>query len=272
MPTGMSPASAHNYCTNLVNFPAELLGSVAFNDEPIRLRIHGVKEMFPGLFEMLDQAETLVESAEAFHSYMSAIFGLDTEQRVKSDEPRRFRSDYLRLLRGWGCDSNSREGAVLKGWVESRFGLLPSFHHKALGRYGSPEWMAYVEEKMSSRFHNNSIQVQLDLLYEFCQWALARFAAPGQRHMTLHRGVHDFSEHAIIERIDRRTAVINLNNLNSFTADRDIAGEFGDIILTAEVPVVKILFFPQLVSRHGLKGEAEYLVIGGDYRLICRYD
>ena len=258
--------------TNLVGVPTEWLASVVFNESPVRLRIAGVHEMFAGLFEMLDQAESLAEAAQAFHTYLAAIFGLDAEQRDQPGEPRRFRSSYLRLLRGWGFDSNSREGAVLKGWVESRFGLLPTFHRKPLRRYGSASWMTYVAEKMTSRFHHNSIHVQLDLLYEFCQWALARFAATGQQHVTLYRGVNDFSEHVMIDQIDRRTAVLRLNNLNSFTAERDIAGEFGDIILTAQVPVSKILFFPQLLPRHGLKGEAEYLAIGGDYRLGCRYD
>ena len=34
-------------------------------------------------------------------------------------------ASYLKLLQGWGLDSNSAAGAVLKGWVESRFGIVP---------------------------------------------------------------------------------------------------------------------------------------------------
>ncbi|MEI6559835.1 MAG: NAD(+)--dinitrogen-reductase ADP-D-ribosyltransferase, partial [Rhodospirillaceae bacterium] len=132
-------------------------------------------------------------------------------------------------------------------------------------------WMAYVCEKMSSRFHNNAIMTQLDLLYEFGQWALERHHASGRRHVTLYRGVNDFSEHQVIERLDRRTVVIRLNNLLSFTSDREAADCFGDTILTAEVPLAKILFFNTLIPRHALKGEGEYLVIGGHYRVQAAY-
>ena len=57
----------------------------------------------------------------------------------------------------------------------------------------------------------------------------------------------------------------------SFTARRSIACEFGDTILEARVPLVKILFFNDLLDRHPLKGEGEYLVIGGDYRVTMSY-
>ena len=258
---------AGQYGTNLVGVPTALLANVVYNDEPLPLRIAGVHEMYSGLFEMLGQTESLEDAARAFHLYMTAIFGLDAEQRSDQRPRRQFRSSYVHLLQGWGIDSNSREGAVLKGWVESRFGLVPTFHHEALERYGSAPWMTYVTEKMASRFHNNAIQVQLDLLYEFCQWALARFKAPGQRHLTLCRGVNDFSEHPVLGRLDARSVVARLNNLSSFTDDSDIAAAFGDVILTARVPLPKILYFPTLLTGHGLIGEAEYLVIGGDYRL-----
>lgn len=33
-------------------------------------------------------------------------------------------------------DSDGREGAILKGWVESRFGLLPRFHGEPLRDFG----------------------------------------------------------------------------------------------------------------------------------------
>gem|GEM_PF-66864 len=183
---------------------------------------------------------------------------------------RRFRADYRRLLRGWGFDANSREGAVLKSWVENRFGLFPTFHKQPLTRVSSPAWGNYVEEKMSSRFHNNNIFLQLDLLYEFCQWALARRRTPG-RHLILYRGVNDFIEHPLISKKHGREIIVRLNNLVSFTADRTMACEFGDTILEAQVPKVKIVFFSELLPRHPLKGEVEYLVIGGDYRVTASY-
>jgi len=263
--------SFNGHSTNLVGIPTGLLASTAFNEYPLPLHINGVHEMNKALFEMLARSGAPEEASEAFQNYMGALFGLDSEQRLKRADGRRFRSSYLRLLQGWGFDSNSPAGAVLKGWVESRFGLFPTFHKEALERYPSPGWMAYVEEKMSSRFHNNSINLQLDLLYEYCQTALARYFAPGKKHLTLYRGVNDFKEHPIRERLNRNSAIVRQNNLVSFTSDRLRADEFGDCILEAEVPAVKVLFFNALISGNTLKGEGEYLVIGGDYKVQFGY-
>jgi NAD+--dinitrogen-reductase ADP-D-ribosyltransferase len=53
----------------------------------------------------------------------------------------------------------------------------------------------------------------------------------------------------------------------SFTDRSSIASEFGGYILEVEVPMVKLVFFSDLLPHHALRGEAEYLVIGGDYRV-----
>lgn len=270
--TGL-PSVGHT--TNLVGLPTALIGSTAYNDAPVPLQLAGVRAMNRQFFEvMLEQAPDLEDAAVAFHLYMQAVFGLEPEQqerRVGQDGIRRFRSSYLRLLKGWGYDNNAREGAVLKGWVESRFGLFPTFHKAPILSFSSPAWMTYIEEKMSSRFHNNSIFTQLDIMYEFCQWALSRFVAPGDRHVTLYRGVNDYTEHQLVERIDRRTVVIRVNSLVSFTSERDIAECFGDTILEARVPKAKVVFFNTLLPMHPLKGEGEFLVIGGDYRVTASY-
>lgn len=261
----------NGHSTNLVGIPTGLLASTAFNDFPLPLHINGVREMNKALFEMLACSGSQEEASEAFRNYMDALFGQDSEQRLKKTGGRHFRSSYLRLLQDWGFDSSSPAGAVLKGWVESRFGLFPTFHKEILGHYPSPGWIGYVEEKMSSRFHNNSINLQLDLLYEYSQWALARYFAPGRKHLTLYRGVNDFKEHPVRERLGRNSAIVRQNNLVSFTSDRLRADEFGDCILEAQVPTVKVLFFNDLISGHPLKGEGEYLVIGGDYYVQFGY-
>jgi NAD+--dinitrogen-reductase ADP-D-ribosyltransferase len=262
------------HSTNLLGRSSEWLASCAFNNNPVPLHIWGVREMNRSLFDMLAQAGDLVEAGEAFSCYMMAMFGLDPEQREGKGGGtgrRRYRSSFLRLIEGWGFDSNGPEGAVLKGWVESRFGMGPSFHKEIIERVSTRAWAAYIEEKMSSRFHNNAIYVQLDLLFEFCQWAISRFAYPGQTHLTLFRGINALGEHWLVERIDKRNAVIQLNNLVSFSSDRAIASCFGDAILTARVPLSKILFFNKLLSSHPLQGEGEYLVVGGDYRVTAEY-
>ena len=163
------------HSTNLLGLPSELLASFVFNDDPVPLHIWGVREMNPSLFDMLAQADDLADAGEAFTCYMMAMFGIDPEQREGAGlgtGRRRYRSSFLRLIEGWGFDSNGQAGAVLKGWVESRFGIGPSFHKEVIERVSTRAWTTYVEEKMSSRFHNNAIYVQLDLLFEFCQWAI----------------------------------------------------------------------------------------------------
>ena len=47
--------------------------------------------------------------------------------------------------------------------------------------------------------------------------------------------------------------------------------EFGDYILETHVPVTKILFFNRLIPQAPLKGESEYMVIGGDYTVTASY-
>lgn len=267
--------AARGHSTNLIGVPTGLLASVAYNDYPVPLHIAGIRETNKGLFqEMLPRAESIDEAAWAFMEWMGTMFGLDPEQMEKSSQPKgkkRFRSSYLRLLKGWGYETNTPEGAVMKGWVESRFGLFPTFHKEPVGRVGSPGWVAYTEEKMSSRFHANAIYLQLDLLYEFCQWSLNRFFLGGRKHITLYRGVNSYEEQVLVERLDKRTIVVRLNNLNSFSSSRDIAGEFGDHILEAQVPATKILFFNALLPSAPLKGEHEYMVIGGDFRVNVSY-
>lgn len=267
----------YGHSSNLVGIPVGRLNSAAFNDAPEPLHIGGVREANRTLFTLLSLIDDPTIAARAFETYMTTLFGL-TVRGSDADAParaepsagpqrRHYRADYLRLLRGWAYDSNGPEGAVLKGWVESRFGLAPTFHKEPIRRFSSPQWMTYVEDKMSSRFHSNAIWSQLDLLYEFSQWTLGRRSDPVRRYCLLFRGVNDFDEHQIIERLDKRTVIVRLNNLVSFTADRDVATWFGDIIMEARVPFEKILFFNTLLPHHPLKGEGEVLVIGGDYRV-----
>jgi NAD+--dinitrogen-reductase ADP-D-ribosyltransferase len=270
----MTVAALRGHSANLVGVPTGLLASAAFNDFPLPLHIRGVHESHARLFQQLAAAGSHAEAAKVFQDYMDDTFALQQTNAAEAGAVRRFRASYLRLLKGWGFDANSREGAVLKGWAESRFGLFPTFHVSALYRFASSAWSRYVEEKMASRFHNNDIYTQLDLLYEFCQWSLARWFRPGQHHVTLYRGVNDFSEDKLLRGQPQPRsgpAMVRLNNVISFTALRDIACEFGDYILQAQVPTVKILFFNDLLPRHALKGEAEYLVIGGDYRVTVNY-
>lgn len=259
--------ATEGHSSNLLGMPTGLLASVSFNDYPLPLSIRGVREAHADLFDELSQCGSLVNARQIFSRYMDTLFLLDS----KREGARRFYASYLQLLKDWGMDSNSPAGAVLKGWVESRFGLFPTFHKTPIRRFNSPEWVLYVEEKMSARFNNNNIFSQLDVLYEFSQWVLRRFVATGKKHLTLYRGTNDLRDQQLLQPLDNRIAIVRLNNLQSFTTQRNIACEFGDIIIEVEVPVVKILFFNELRSPCLLQGEAEYLIIGGDYRVGMSY-
>jgi NAD+--dinitrogen-reductase ADP-D-ribosyltransferase len=60
--------------------------------------------------------------------------------------------------------------------------------------------------------------------------------------------------------------VLLLNNINSFSRSRERAGEFGDDLLAVDVPLPKLAFFSRLLPGM-LRGEDEYVVIGGLYRV-----
>ena len=255
------------HSSNLTGVPGGLLASASFSDFPIPLSIRGVREAHADLFDELSHCRNFDKARTAYSRYMEALFALEAKKNRRS----RYHASYLRLLKDWRVDSNGPAGAVMKGWVESRFGLFPTFHKTPIRRFNSPEWIAYVEEKMCSRFNNNNIYMQLDLLYEFSQWVLPRHVSVGRKHLTLYRGTNDLSDQQLIQRLDARTAVVRLNNLLSFTSNRHIADEFGDIIIKAEVPIAKLLCFDELISPSLLRGESEYIAIGGDYRVTLSY-
>jgi len=255
------------YGANLVGLSTPFLASVDFNAAPRALCVHGTRESHPGLFRLLRPGISKAEAAEVFDHYMA--FQFDLIPPGPGDPPaevNRFVASYLRLLRAWGVDSNNAQGAVLKGWVESRFGLPPVFHKERLERYPSPAWIRYYEEKMSSRFHNNGINFQLDILYEFCQWSLRRFE-PGMRHVKLWRGTYDCEKQVVSGNLRDDHCIMRLNNLVSFSLSPQRAEEFGDWILEVNVPTAKLLYFPGLLCEHVFNSEEEYLVIGGDYEV-----
>ena len=119
---------------------------------------------------------------------------------------------------------------------------------------------------MQGAERTNAILPQLDLLYEFVQYELRR-RYPGQMHMTLYRGIYDFSEHQVLEKLAENRYVMRLNNLNSFTDDFERAWEFGSKVLEAQVPLTKVFFMGGLLPRSLFKGESEVLVIGGEYEV-----
>ncbi|MBI5576752.1 MAG: NAD(+)--dinitrogen-reductase ADP-D-ribosyltransferase [Deltaproteobacteria bacterium] len=255
---------------NLCNLPSWAIASRGFNENPRPIVIQGVRGAHRQLFLRLDAQEDPALRGAAFHDYMDVAFQLHQWKGEESELGRRsLRNSYLRFLRGWMFDANSMEGAVLKGWVESRFGIPPTFHREPIDDIHSDAYSRYTIDRMNGMARTNSIQAQLDVLYEFTQYELAR-RNPDSFSFTLFRGVHDFSEHRVLENLSKDRCILLLNNLNSFTRDFERAWEFGSRVLEAIVPAQKIFFRADLLPLLRLKGEEEVIVIGGEYEVRVR--
>ncbi|MFZ4624130.1 MAG: NAD(+)--dinitrogen-reductase ADP-D-ribosyltransferase [Rhodoferax sp.] len=268
------------YGANLVGVPARVLASTGFNAHPQPLAIAGTCEAHEKLFALLDSSHDMNEAHDIFVHYLTLAFGLRKPEphelaSMGQAEQRRWRNSWRRLLQGWGMDANGPAGAVLKGWVESRFGLAPSFHKAALAHFPSEAWMTYLQEKAASRHNNNNIHQQLDLLYEFSQWALRRICAqgdtPAARHLRLWRGSNQCEEQVVAGRLQNRRCTVRLNNIVSFSLSQEDASCFGDWIFEVQVPMCKVLVFPDMLPGQVLQGEQEVLAIGGDYEVMARY-
>jgi NAD+--dinitrogen-reductase ADP-D-ribosyltransferase len=253
---------------NRCNLPAVILGSLTFQLHPVALFLDGVIELHDELFSRLRDVSASGERAIHFMDYMRSDFLLDHLDEAGFDKKqsryKRDKADYLRILRGWMFDPDGKEAAVLKSWVESRFGLLPRNHRGPLGDYSTPNYQAYLSDRAKGLYNTNGLEAQLDLLYTFCQHEI-RHHYPSGTHLTLYRGINQIKEHEILQQPDKHDYVLLLNNLNSFTDERERADEFGDYILETRVPLVKLLYFPGLLPGR-LKGENEFMVIGGVYR------
>jgi len=253
----------HNVFT-LCNHSPWILASKEFHDDPRPISIGIVRQDNKHLFARLDAEDDPATRGGIFNDYMSVKFQLHDWPAHAHDARRSLKNSYVRFLRGWSVDSNSVEGAVLKSWVESRLGLPPTFHREKVLDGSEEGTMPYAVDRMRGSARTNAILSQLDVLYEFCQYELAR-RLPGERWLTLWRGTSDAPAYRLIERGAHRTACLLMNNLSSFTSNRECAWEFGSTVWETRVPVVKVFFFSGLLPDSILKGEAEYLVIGGEY-------
>ncbi len=252
---------------NLCNLPPWVIASHYFNRNPKPLEIQGVRQANRLLFDRLAKLGTREMRGLQFHDYMDVTFQLHQwEQEASRSGSKSLKNSYLRFLRGWMFESNSREGAVLKGWVESRFGLAPTFHHRPIEDIHSEAYHRYLKDRMQGKARSSAIYQQFDLLYEYAQYEMG-LALPVTASLTLYRGINDFNEQRILRDLGRNHHLVRLNNLVSFTTDFERAWEFGTRVLQAEVPVVKMVFRSDLLPNALLKGEEEVMVIGGEYEV-----
>ncbi|KXB32601.1 NAD(+)--dinitrogen-reductase ADP-D-ribosyltransferase [Dechloromonas denitrificans] len=251
---------------NRCNLPAVVLGGLTYQQHPSPLLIDGVAELHADLFRRLN-AVPAEARAEVFRDYLTVHFRLERPEEMglsgerRGQRQSRAKANYVRMIRGWSFDSDSREGAVLKGWVESRFGLMPRYHGQSLRDPSGDAYRRYLEMRSQGLYGTNALEAQFDLVYAYCQLDLA-LRHPGARHVTLYRGVNRMADHEVLEKGEGGRYVILLNNLSSFTCSRERACEFGDYILAVNVPLSKIFFYCGLLPGV-LQGEDEFLVIGG---------
>jgi NAD+---dinitrogen-reductase ADP-D-ribosyltransferase len=246
------------------SLPPAALASLAFQGDPSPIEILGVRQAEAPLFDLLDPISDPDLRREAFHDYMAVRFQLDLRQGPKTAPAEKGTNrHYMQFLRGWRVDSNGRSGAVLKGWVESRFGLHATYHSGIIAEDPAAR-MKYLNDKRYAAVKN--ITMQLDLMYTFCQYELAR-RFPGERWMTLYRGTHDPEEYAVERKGAGDRSLVVLNNLSSFTSDPEVAWEFGSSVWEVRIPLPKIVFFGGMLPRNWLESEKEYLVLGGEYRV-----
>lgn len=251
---------------NRCNLPAVILGSLTFQHHPTRLHIDGVDTLHRDLLRRLDAINDAGNRAQQFIDYVSVHFRLHSPVDAGLSEHNkidRSKADYLRLLRGWAFDAEGRDAAVLKGWVESRFGLLPRFHRQPIHSTDDKAYHDYQHAYAVGLYNTNSLEAQLDLLYTYCQYELYRQYNDSD-HLSLYRGSNDIEQLKQPEKSDSGRTLLLLNNLNSFSSNLERASEFGDKVFRIEVPISKIFFFSELIP-HYLKAENEAIVLGGVY-------
>jgi NAD+--dinitrogen-reductase ADP-D-ribosyltransferase len=252
---------------NRCNLPTVILGSLTFQQHPVPIEIDGIRHLHRDLFDRLSLIDDAGERAGQFVDYMCVYFRLEHREEVgwtSTIKKDRSRADYRRLVRGWLFNPDGLEAAVLKGWVESRFGLVPRYHAGIIRSPADAAYLAYREAWSAGLYNTNALEAQLDVLYAFCQYELHR-RFPYLGHLRLYRGVTRFDEHEVLAKDGRKCTVI-LNNLSSFTDRRERADEFGDQLLTTDVPISKITFYQGLLPGL-LQGEGEHAVLGGVYEV-----
>ena len=133
-------------------------------------------------------------------------------------------------------------------------GLPPTFHKLRIPGILSEEYMVFAIDRTKGSARTNAINSQLDLLYEYCQFELARslpgpaLTHPVPRHQRRRR------VRSCWKQVGKREQIVRLNNLLSFTSDEERAWEFGDTVWEIRAPLAKIFFFNDLLPNSILKG------------------
>ncbi len=250
---------------NLCNLPPWVIASRHFVDNPQPIEIQGVREGNRFLFRTLDAIEDPEERARRFDDYLSVKFQLHHWAQQATDGARRsIKNSYLRFLRGWGVDSSSLEGAVLKGWVESRLGIPPELPPRAHPRRRA---RGLRPLRVSTAIRGQRADERHLRPSSTCSTpstsTSSRGGCPGSGGSRSTAARTTSPTTRCSRSSAGREAWVRLNNLCSFTDDRERAWEFGSTVWEARIPLPRIFFASELLPRSILKGEREYLVVGG---------
>lgn len=258
---------------NRCNLPAAVLGSIEFQQHPSKLELDGIQVFHGKWFAKLASIDNARVRAERFMAYVDLAFRLATPEYLgfePNGPEKRLHATCFRMIRGWSFDSNGPEAAVLKGWVESRFGLRARYHNGWLGEPYGELHSSYALLSAIGTWGTAGLESQLDLLYMYCQREFSLAECPAEppcdtiARLKLFRGIGHLSELEVIRQISQTRMVVLLNNLSSFTSERERAEEFGRLIVEVHVPTSKVFFHNRLIP-HLLTGEDEFMVIGGLY-------
>lgn len=252
------PASMLSTC----DCPPRQVASQHFQQQPHDLPLRGLRHEHQGLWQALAGIDDQATRCGLFHHYCIRWLWWHEEPARRPSEAELEAVSYAKLLRGWAIDSNGPSGAVLKGWAEHRFGLRPLYHGATLATDANA-----IERYSQQRLRGSmqQIYVQLDLLYTFCQDELRRRGVG--EHLILYRGTHD-AEHYLVKDVGVLPGsrdLVEFNALSSFSANAEVAWEFGSSVWRVRVPRAKIMYWSGLLPQAWLKSEDEYLVLGGDY-------
>lgn len=247
-----------------------MIASWEFNEDPRPIEIQGVRHANAFLFRTLDAITDPDERARRFDDWLSVRFQLHHWQEQSTETARKsLKNSYLRFLRGWGVDASSIEAAVLKGWVESRMGIAPTYHHESIVDQEGEPFARYLRDRINGSARTNAIHEQLDLVYTYTQYELTR-RNPETRWLTLFRGQYNDAEADKVTATPTRSPrerIVVFNNLCSFTDEPERAWEFGSTIWEARVAMPRIFCATWLFPRSMLRSEREVLVIGGEMRV-----
>ncbi|MDX1812465.1 MAG: NAD(+)--dinitrogen-reductase ADP-D-ribosyltransferase [Gammaproteobacteria bacterium] len=252
-----------NVSINHCNLPASILGGLVYNAHPVPLELDGVSDLHKNLFVHLSKLDTFQARQKLFFEYMRAHFQLDDlSQMGLSDFTRvnRKKINYQRIILGWHMNPDSMEGAVLKRWAESRFGLSPRFHKGPIRYFDDHAYYDYLMESAAGIYNTNAIESQLDVLYSYCQYELG---LTSNSHITLYRGFNNLNAYEVLEKNGKNITLL-LNNINSFSLEAETAEHFGDYVIEVKIPVYKVFCFNKILPKQ-INAENEYIVIGGIY-------